>query len=101
MTQSQETVVAKTEEGCTVGCFKVKQNSCSALVPTPSSPITVTSKSRHCDEKATGLSNNWRCPDPGCKTINSSGKESCANCHLPKHTTHEFKRGESKILKQL
>ena len=41
-----------------VGCFKVKQNSSSNL-HSSSSPVA-TAKSRHCDEKTTGISSNWR-----------------------------------------
>jgi len=97
MTQSPATGVAKTDGGCSVGCFTVRGGASSDSVP----PIPQeNTKSRHCHTNSLGTA-NWKCPDPGCKTINPSGKDSCATCHLPRHSTHQFKRGESKILKQL
>ena len=43
----------------------------------------------------------FQCPDPGCKTSNPCSQLTCSNCNLPKHSANQFKRGESKILKQL
>ena len=37
----------------------------------------------------------WRCPDPGCKKINVKADMKCAQCTLPRHSAHQFKRGNS------
>jgi len=85
------------ETECSVGCFSTTSRTVSKEVIQQSEE---TPKSgRHCCE-ATDLS-KWKCPDPGCKTNNQEGQTNCSNCKLPRHTANQFKRSQSKILKQL
>merc|ERR1719195_2278387 len=80
------------EDSCGVGCFSVPGRHSSQMQENEAK------SGRHCNNFG---AEGWKCPDPGCKTSNPSGLESCSNCHLPKSSAYQFTRGQSKILKQL
>jgi len=86
------------EPECSVGCFSTSSRTASREVLRQQSVETPKS-GRHCCEAA-DLS-KWKCPDPGCKTNNQEGQGNCSNCRLPRHSANQFKRSQSKILKQL
>jgi hypothetical protein len=87
-----------------VGCFSTSARSTPRVVATrqASHDLDTIKSGRHCCGNSEGPdSSRWKCPDPGCKTNNHEGQRNCSNCKLPRHSTNQFKRSQSKILKQL
>lgn len=99
---------------CTVGCFSRSTSVDGTNKKLPQvartlskADLDVIKSGRHCCGSGGGQLDspdcriNWKCPDPGCKTNNHEGQRNCSGCKLPRHSANQFKRSQSKILKQL